>query len=203
MTIEQIKKHKEIIKWFCDNLTKGVWRKDCYTNNWHFCRQPEFNDKDTYVQNDEYAELRKALVDGKTVEYYEKNSYNKWFDITTKNRLQLTDFSIDTLRIKPDEPKFKIGDWVKIKQNGRLTQLKSKEYCKPNAIYDKISDNYFLIEDVELWKPKENELCVFWNNDNNDEYIIRRIKNFNLIQDEFCIKWDNIAPLEFIETLKS
>jgi len=37
MTPEQANKHKETIKWFCDNPDKMVWKKDHKTNNWYLC----------------------------------------------------------------------------------------------------------------------------------------------------------------------
>lgn len=42
MLKEQVQKHGEVIKWFCDNPDKGVWHQ---------------------------AELSKAIVDRKTLEY--------------------------------------------------------------------------------------------------------------------------------------
>jgi len=101
MTKEQIKKHGEVMKWFIDNSEKGVCRKDHKTKNWHFARNPQFNIKDIYVQNDEYAEYRKALVDGKTIQYKPRNY--SWENILIEPSFQLP---VEKYRVKPEAPKY-------------------------------------------------------------------------------------------------
>ena len=194
--LEQIKNHGEVIKWFCDNLEKGVWARyylaetDKYT--WDLQSHPDWN-AEVYVQNDEYVEFRKALADGKTIEYYEKNSYNKWFNITIKNRLQLTDFSINILRIKPEESEFKVGDWVREKSSGFIIQ----------AYENMISKNF------ELWKPKVGEWCVFWNYEEelkSGVLIVDLLKSktsMGYVPEKVAEVFENIAPLELIQTIRS
>jgi hypothetical protein len=74
MTKEQIEQHKEIIKWFIDNHDNGVWTKG-ENEGWVLQTCPTFSEKAAYVQNDEYYELRKALADGKIIQYL--NDKNK------------------------------------------------------------------------------------------------------------------------------
>lgn len=74
MNKEQIKKHGEVIKRFCDNPNKGVWAKNINIpglNDWSLTYSPMFrvDVPCLYVQNDKYAELRKAEADGKIIEY--------------------------------------------------------------------------------------------------------------------------------------
>ena len=60
------------------------------------------------VINDEYVEFRKALTEGKTIEYLGQSS-NLWQELEDANfNLHQTCY-----RIKPDEPKFKVGDFVR------------------------------------------------------------------------------------------
>jgi len=201
MTSEQANKHKEAIKWFCDNPDKSVWRKDFHTNNWHFCRQPAFTYKDIYVQNDEYVEFRKALADGKELQYTDDNG-KTWFAHCLKLD---TFYSPKDIRIKPKEPEFKIGDWVKRKGYSTIMQI---NVIDDTYVHSNTSEHY-RIENVELWEPKENELCVFWYE--TDSYYIGRYSS-TVKCDTHPYKdavgysasgWDNIAPLEFTKTLKT
>lgn len=182
MTIEQVEKHREVIKWFIDNPTKGVWRKDT-PNDWYIDNTPTWYEDYTYVQNDKYAKFRKALVDDKIVQLDNQFEYD---DSKLKSWIKVDKISdhipVAHYRVKPDE--FKVGDWVREKSSSFVIQ----------AYEDMISKNF------EVWKPKENELCVFWNSDN--DYAVRQARNSHSAQDEYCIEWENIAPLEFIETLK-
>lgn len=66
---KQLKKHGNVMFWWANNTEKGVWSK-LTTNKWHIILEPSFSLEYKYVQNDEYAEFRKALVDGKNVQYY-------------------------------------------------------------------------------------------------------------------------------------
>ena len=61
---------------------------------------------------------------------------------------------------------------------------------------------------VTKWEPTVNELCVFWYE--KDSYYIGTFKKIvetdtHPFKDanDFCTTgWDNIAPLEFVQTLK-
>ena len=65
--------------------------------------------KPQFIINDEYVEFRKALAEGKTIEYLGQSS-NLWQELKDANfNLHQTCY-----RIKPDEPKFKVGDFVKV-----------------------------------------------------------------------------------------
>jgi len=188
MTFKQVSKHSKVIKWFCDNPDKGVWRKDFHTGAWHFCRQPEFNYKDTYVQNDECVEFRKALADGNKVRMPEDNG-KTWF--THCDKLDSW-YNIENIRIKPEEPEFKVGDWVREKSSGFIIQ----------AYENMISKNF------ELWKPKKDEWCVFWDYEEKLKSGVLMVDLFKskstmgYISKNVIRPFKNIAPLEFIQTLK-
>ena len=78
-----------------------VWREVIDFNDW--------NPLDTvYVLNDSYSTYRKALAEGKTIEYL---NYKEEWENLTKNCRRLEGVPLKELRIKPEEPKFKVGDW--------------------------------------------------------------------------------------------
>lgn len=78
-----------------DNQTEDIWRipsKDI--------------SKVLIVINDEYVEFRKALAEGKTIQYIDREEY--WNDI----KFNIDNYHLSKLRIKPESPKFKVGDFV-------------------------------------------------------------------------------------------
>ena len=109
---------------------------------------------------------------------------------------------------------FKIGDWVIIDD----IIFKIDSIVEPN-LYSSTMTNAkglhyeFYGSELELWKPKNKELCVFWDN-NCDEYYIGKYGALcfkETFGDEFGNHykylqqkgdWDNVAPLKFIQTLK-
>ena len=77
MTKEQAKKHGEVIKWYCDNADQGVLYKDC--SEWFLTYEPSWTEDFIFVQNDEYAELRKAQADGKIIQHKHCNDSDSKF----------------------------------------------------------------------------------------------------------------------------
>ena len=75
-------------------------------NEWYEPMSPFTSEVDIYIINDEYVEYRKALAEGKTIQFDSKDGkgFKDW-DV---------DFSasVEDYRIKPDEPEFKVGDYV-------------------------------------------------------------------------------------------
>jgi len=112
MSRDIIKKHKNVMLWFIANPEKDVWGRDDNSDNWTLTDTPVFSLGSTFVQNDEYAEFRKAEADGKTIQFYtpnhygktieERNNFTEWEDCTMEmfdNSLQYSDTEF---RIKPD-----------------------------------------------------------------------------------------------------
>lgn len=214
MNKEQITIHKEVIKWFCDNPNKGVWKSENnIVKKWELLDNPQFYKDVMYVQNDEYCKLRKALIDGKTVEYSLPTT-NQWNVVDNSKQHFSNCFKY---RVKPEKPEFKVGDWVTV-NNSILLQF--KQFTGDLPQWNKELD-YEVVEFIDCnmkyrvpnfdrsivkkWQPKENELCVFWNNGNSkNHYSIARYKFSanNLYCDKMSRSWGNIAPLEFIKTLK-
>lgn len=121
------------------------------------------------IINDEYVELRKALAEGKTIEYLGQSS-NLWHEVPEP------DFNLHPTcyRIKPDEPKFKVGDFVRVvpKSNRAITNSGATEFTGIIRAIDKhnlynikgIDDtDWFESDDIQLWTPVKDEWCWFWD----------------------------------------
>lgn len=87
-----------------------------------------------------------------------ENSYN----IDTK----VFNYELSAYRIKPEEPKFKVGDWV---SNRQITSI-IKQIIRTSNNSDSLTVgneqcgiNVMLKTDVELWQPKAGEWCWFYN----------------------------------------
>ena len=93
---------------------------------------------------------------------------------------------------KPDEPKFKVGDWVRKLLDNTTIQANSNDV------------QHGLPNDYELWKPKQGEWCVFWDRGSN-KYIVAKYSHTDIYSAHWNTTdecWSNIAPLEFLKELK-
>ena len=204
MNKEQVEKYGEVIKWFCDNPDKGVYWKHFNDENsyWEITYVPNWQTNCIYVQNDKQAEFRKAFAEGKSIQY---KLYNKdeWKDCIPSDPV-FYQISAERYRIKPDEPKFKVGDWVKSRLNQNFLIVKHNEIS--SHPYQLHNGNFMSADDDgwELWQPKEGEWCVFWDEKSEGFYV----EPFSDEEDGLFYgkirgeSFANIAPLEFIETLK-
>lgn len=118
------------------------------------------------IINDEYFIYRKALAEGKVIEYLGQSS-NVWHEIPEP------DFNLHPTcyRIKPDEPKFKVGDFVK------FTDISNKHPQQIIKIEDEVAYTEFnkcLLTQLILWTPVKNEWCWF--------YDIKSVKSAALAQ---------------------
>ena len=142
-----------------------IWNDEINENlMWNF----EIQDIDIII-NDEFSELRKALCDGKTVQAYYKFS-DTWSDII---KPEFKD-NVLNYRIKPEEPKFKIGDFIRqTKELGinvsRIYRIKAHI---SDILYSVVKNIYHVDvintkeEYFELWKPSHKELCYFTHDTN-------------------------------------
>lgn len=161
MTKEQAIKHKDVIKWWLNNTDKGVWRHNKLPDGkWFLDKIPEFKLEYKYVQNDKYAELRKAQADGKVIQSDMKpKSNHHWVDCPSEPSWELP---VYMYRIKPDEPQFKIGDWVRVKNYNDIQQVVS--ITRNGVSLTNYSDDEYVFFniDVELWQPQEDDVVVCW-----------------------------------------
>lgn len=128
------------------------------------------------IIDDEYIEFRKALAEGNTIQYYEC-IYQHEMDVNL-NRYDWLDWKSATpsssftktlkYRIKPEEPKFKVGNWVVNKESKqRIIKKVTSVYSDTVTVGDStVGINVMLIKDLELWEPKEGDICWFWNKSN-------------------------------------
>jgi len=105
---------------------------------------------------------------------------------------------------------FKIGDWVTIDD----IIFKIASIIEPNLYSSTMTDTKelhyeFYGSELELWKPKNKELCVFWDNNCNEYYIgkygepaFKNTFNCDTLAEYTISFWDNVAPLEFVQILK-
>ncbi len=202
MNKELIIKYKaEFNHWIEGGTLQGVFHNDTEPS-WEVCTDDELNRifgnngtnlEISIVINDAYAELRKAIAEGRTAQYRSREilefsgEREVWRDINPAN---ISQYHISVLRIKSDGIQLKVGDWCLDTRDNQLKQVVNPESSVVCIYY-------------KLWTPKPNEWCVFWDTDVTT-YTIARFHSSKhrayAIDCEygFC----NIAPLEFIQTLK-
>lgn len=111
-------------------------------------------DRGIFILNDEYVELRKALAEGKTIQLNEAEKFSDpkrgWVDLscTDLGHSRLL-FPVSCYRIKPEESKFKVGDWVCNPATDSVPCQFSEDMCSPG---------------LALWEPKMGERCWFSDN---------------------------------------
>ena len=136
-----------------------IWREVRDFNDW----EP----LDTvYILNDSYSIYRKAMLEGKTVQ--EQDYFSKeWRDMKTDDFHCASHMRYEGVyRIKPEVPKFKVGDWVV--HNGV-----AKRVTKAVDGYIDSLDNEVAVimkdESLELWEPKEGEWCIMYDIDEDPD----------------------------------
>ena len=152
MNKELIKKYKaEFDHW----LNGGKLQAKFVNNHWEEAPEDIFSYSMVnfvLVIDDKYVEFRRALAEGKTIQYY-VDGFVGWQDVKSLNQSYMHP---NSFRIKP-EPKFKVGDWVI--HNGVV-----KRVTKAIDGYIDSLDNEVAVimkeESLELWEPKEEE--YFW-----------------------------------------
>ena len=107
MNKELIKKYKaEFDHWLIND--GNLLSKHINDENWYDAPNPSFTNVDvTYIINDEYVELRKALAEGKPVEVLHYTGY-KEFDQNPWKLFAIGastfDKPVENYRIKPEKP---------------------------------------------------------------------------------------------------
>ncbi len=129
------------------------------------------------VIEDEYVELRKALAEGKTIQMYCKYDGVTpiWDDMTEVIKSIGFVMTKDNYRIKPEESKFKIGDWVRDLRDNSVFQINSVNFnlnlSTKNTVY-------------VHWQPKPGEWCWFYQN-KREIPTLGNLKHFS-DKDSFC-----------------
>lgn len=126
-----------------------------------------------------YKELRKVLAEGKEIEYSITDlngNHIRWVNILE----QANSYNIDTkvfnyelsaYRIKPEEPKFKVGDWVRA-PSGCIYQIN-----ETNILH---GTEHFI-----PWQPKPGEWC----------WVGYKLMKFSkLIKEDYSTTFEFISP---------
>ena len=125
-----------------------------------------------YVINDKFVEIRKALAEGKTVQYNfgnyginRKDFPDSWKNLDQSIGILADRACPENYRIKPEEPKFKVGDWVVNKTSKqRIIKKVTSTYSDSVTVGNtEVGINVMLINDLELWQPKKGDWCWFWD----------------------------------------
>lgn len=133
---------KLLLKWTDEDPSCWVQEDDVCTNQlWTH----SISDIKYVVINDKYVEFYKALAKGKTVQYDEMP--DKFIDMVDRQEFKA---DVSRYRIKPDEPEFKVGDYV--------VGCKSKRIIPITDLYltfQKGSYNDHFGENIKLWTLEE------------------------------------------------
>ena len=213
MNLELIKKYE---KEFLHMLHGGkvlMGKKDPVTNTikWYpSVLNPfvETSESILIVINDIYCTYRTALAEGKIVQYkmgiIANSNEPKWHDLTPKefNSYKVKDFwdeglgnikGVGNYRIKPEEPKFKVGDFVRYihaysPKPLRIINIHYEKYYFENA------EIILRVDEIEKWEPKEGEICIFWDSVDTGAVIS---KFSHMEQEKYgtdLYTWNNCMP---------
>ena len=139
----------------------------------------------TFIINDEYIEFRKALIEGKTIQHLDLDL--EW--VTWVAQVGFT-LPLQHYRIKPGEPKFKVGDWVRHEDTsiGVVKCIITLPRGRDIEVYWKLDKNGSPLTGYNAgehksskltpWQPKPDEWCWFWNHEDNP-ILGQFIKNVN------------------------
>lgn len=176
MNLELIKKYE---KEFLHMLHGGkvlMGKKDPITNTtkWYpSVLNPfvETSDTTVVVIDDEYCTYRKALAEGKTIEYSTIANYK--YPITRMDELEVLIKAYHSgkyiFRIKPEEPELKVGDWITVNgPTGTFTECISGI---ADDTYTLSGTNICYRSQASKWEPKEDEVCIFWDNHSAGAFI--------------------------------
>ena len=152
MNKQLINKYKhEFDHWLneCKILYKHI-NSNAWWNNEPWDYSPDFIT--AIIINDEYVEFRKALAEGKTIQFNFGNSGqhkqdfpNVWKDLNLSIGILSDRAHPENYRIKP-EPIFKTGDWVYIPElDGNPCEYREDLCCLG----------------LKKWEPRADEWC--WN----------------------------------------
>ena len=145
-----------------DDEPKWITDEECIEyeghDNFSHIMQNSLEPEDVLIIiDDEYVHFRSALAEGKTIQYRNLNidAFKDWQNL--ENLKFNPNFEH---RIKPEAPKFKVGDWVV--HNGVIKQVTKAV----DGLIDSLDNQVAVImkdESLELWEPKEGEWCIMYD----------------------------------------
>lgn len=125
------------------------------------------------IINDEYFTYRKALAEGKTIEYLGQSS-NLWQELENANFV----LHPTCYRIKPDEPKFKVGDFVTpLNRDINYSVWKIDKVLSCNTL---VSGSTMLDpRTIKPWTPVKGEWCWFYDSKSGKSGALVQFKEMN------------------------
>ena len=161
-------------------LNEGkILHKHINSNTW--CNYEPWDYSPDYITaiiiNDEYSEFRKALAEGKVIEYIGQSS-NVWHEV------QEPDFNLHPTcyRIKPDEPKFKVGDFVRYVHSTPPRALEINN-INGNRYYFTNSEMSCLKHELEPWTPVKDEWCWFYDDLDSKYSHLEQFYDMHIFED--------------------
>lgn len=199
MNLQIIKKYeKEFLHYLNNGYQSVVFATSAgglsNTVIWEYASDEDWEKNSVFIINDEYVEFRKALAEGKTVQY-KGLSTQTWCIIQPELGHTFGSIHVSNYRIKPDKPEFKVGDWINVNgAGGTFTECISG-----------VNDDTYVLSKTNIcyksqatkWEPRKGEICIFWDNYTEDAFISK----FNYITNDrkyMCMGdqtwWDNCMP---------
>ena len=147
-------KHKHEIKYWAEHPDKTkVWFKSKKRDKWLIDELCGWYSEFIYIVDDEWAELRKAQVDGKQLEYYigyrkeEINDEVYWVN-SALSRYDMENTLPEHWRIKPEKEPIYEYQWICKTHLGKYF-IPNSYFVKKEAVEGYICDNYTVVEPYE------------------------------------------------------
>ena len=153
---------------FEDSKMSAWYKVEC-NENWNFSNVYDYR----FIINDEYSIYRKALAEGKAIEYLGQSS-NTWHELPEPNFV----LHPTCYRIKPDEPKFKVGDFV-IYVHSTLAKALEINNINGNRYYFTNSEMSCLEHELEPWTPVKGEWCWFYDSKSSKSSYLAEFKQMS------------------------
>ena len=152
---ELFKKYWDSFEYYIKNDGKVWFRKESEVGEWWLTDNPIFTEGYIYVPDDEYAELRKALFDGKSVEVNRNSILGKvGYDWREIEKSDMWVFPPHYYRIKPED-----SDWWKqldgTVEKGVWCRVWSKATSTVRLIVDRLSQYEYVADDGAYWENAE------------------------------------------------
>lgn len=164
MNKELINKYKiEFDHWLAGGDLLYTTNYDVTTFQWNPWRSKDNDEADMWnaididkiVINDEYSTYRKALAEGKTIEYTDLRNYPNVGGWGTMRQIDHFNRGVEYYRIKPEGYTFTEGTWVLVGNNTKPVQYTTEQYPRNSGLA------------IKEWKPSRGEWCLFWNSEHS------------------------------------
>ena len=143
------------------------------------------------IINDEYLPYKKALAEGKIVQY-KGLSTQTWCTIQPELGHTFGVMHVSNYRIKPEEPELKVGDWITV--NGPAGTFIECISGITDDTYVLSETNVCYKSQATKWEPKEGEICIFWDSVDTSTVIS---KFSHMEQEKYSTDlhtWNNCMP---------